>query len=60
MKTKHTIAWILYVIASFIIIGSHVYMLLYGLPELQHRAHAIINLAAAGMLSIGASLREMK
>lgn len=37
-------------LAWSIIFGSHVYMIVYGLPESQMVAHAIGNIVAGGIL----------
>ncbi len=41
-----------YYIALVIIIGSHIYMLVAGLPESQMIAHAILNLVAAVLFMV--------
>ena len=33
-----------------IVVGTHLYMLAYDLPEENHKAHAIINLGASGLI----------
>jgi hypothetical protein len=37
-----------------IVVGTHVYMLMKVMPEGQQKAHAIINLAGAGLIVYGA------
>ncbi|MCH8049620.1 hypothetical protein IH979_02820 [Patescibacteria group bacterium] len=49
-RTKKWIAWS-YGIGLLIVIGSHIYMLAYGLPEAQTIPHAVINLVAAVLLA---------
>ena len=39
-------------IGMIIVVGSHIYMLVYGLPENQFTGHAIANLVAAGLFGI--------
>ena len=41
-----------YYIALVLIIGTHVYMLIAGLPESQMMAHAILNLVAAALFMV--------
>lgn len=36
-----------------IVIGTHIYMLVAGLPESQMMGHAIINLVAAALICYG-------
>ena len=38
-----------------IVVGTHVFMLMKAMPTEQQRAHAIINLAAAGLIVYGYS-----
>jgi len=42
-----------YWIGILIVLGTHVYMLGFGLPESQMLGHAILNLVAGGLLLAG-------
>jgi len=37
-------------VGVLIVIATHIYMLLAGLPQSQMAAHAVLNLVAAGLL----------
>ena len=39
-----------YWLGVVIVVGSHVYILIAGLPESQIMAHAILNLVAVGLI----------
>jgi len=45
LKFKIT-SWILLIISLLIIFGSHIWVLVFGLPPEQMDAHAVINLVA--------------
>lgn len=36
-------------LAMIIVVGSHIYMLVYGLPDNQLTGHAVVNLVAGGL-----------
>ena len=48
-KTEKSTIWAFWV-ALAIVIGTHVYMIGFGLPANQMVPHAIINLVAGGLL----------
>lgn len=39
-------------LGMLIVVGSHIYMLVYGLPQEQMVPHAIVNLVAAGLFGL--------
>jgi len=53
MKKYDTLSTWLYGIGLLIVVGSHIYMLVAGLPEDQMIPHAIVNLVAAALLAFG-------
>lgn len=46
-------SWWLYGIGLFIVFGSHVYMLVAGLPPSMMMGHAVLNLVAGCLLAAG-------
>ncbi len=48
-KTKNILFWV----GAGIVILTHVYMLVAGLPQSQMMGHAILNLVAAGLIVYG-------
>ncbi len=53
MDANNKLSWWLYGVGLFIVLGTHIYMLVAGLPLEQMTAHAILNLVAAGLLAAG-------
>ncbi len=53
MTTKNTLSWWLYGLGLIIVLGTHLYMLVAGLPIDQMNGHAILNLVAAFLLAAG-------
>ena len=53
MTTKNTLGWWLYGLGLLIVLGTHLYMLVAGLPVDQMNGHAILNLVAAFLLAAG-------
>ena len=53
MYSNNKLNWWLYIIGLVIVLGTHIYMLMYGLPQSQMMAHAILNLVAACLLATG-------
>jgi len=51
MYANNKLSWSLYGIGLFIVLGTHVYMLVAGIPPEQMTAHAILNLVAALLLA---------
>jgi hypothetical protein len=51
MKSKYT-TWAYYV-GITIVMGTHLYMLGFGLPADQVYGHSILNLVAGGLLAYG-------
>jgi len=48
---KNKIKQLFFWAGMVIVVGTHLYMLLVGLPADQQAAHAIINLVAAGLFA---------
>ena len=46
-------SWWLYIIGLLIVIATHIYMFVSGLPAEQMPAHAILNIVAAILLATG-------
>ena len=57
MKNKKIWAWILIIIGFLIIISTHIFMIVKGLPNAMILLHAIANLIAAILVFIGALLK---
>ena len=53
MYADNKSSWWLYIAGLVIVFGSHVYMLLAGLPESQMTGHALLNLLAGIVLATG-------
>lgn len=53
MTQANTTSWWLYGAGLVIVLGTHVYMLAYGLPEAQMTGHAWLNLVAGLLLAGG-------
>lgn len=53
MKTSDTLSMWLYGIGILIVVGSHIYMLVAGLPDDQIVPHSLVNLVAATLLVFG-------
>jgi hypothetical protein len=51
MKNSKSKGWLFW-IAMLIVVGSHLYMLAYDLPQDQMMPHAVLNLLAAGFFAI--------
>lgn len=47
---KKSLVWI----GALVVVVTHIYMLVAGLPASQMMAHAVINLVAAGLIVFGA------
>ena len=48
-KTKNIVFWV----GVGIVVATHLYMLVAGLPQSQMMGHAILNLVAAGLVVYG-------
>ncbi|MFA6006879.1 MAG: hypothetical protein WC764_04120 [Candidatus Paceibacterota bacterium] len=53
MYENNKMSWWLYMAGLFVVVVTHVYMLVVGLPETQASAHAIVNIVAGCMLVAG-------
>ncbi len=53
MFANNKLSWSLYLVGLFIVLGTHVYMLVAGLPASQMMGHAILNLLAGVLLAAG-------
>ncbi len=53
MYANNKLSWSLYGIGLFIVLGTHIYMLVVGLPPEQMTAHAILNIVAACLMATG-------
>jgi len=53
MYADNKLSWWLYGIGIIIVLGAHIYMLLYGLTPEQMIEHAILNLIAVVLLVTG-------
>lgn len=49
----NTLGWWLYGAGLLIVVATHVYMLVAGLPEDQMMPHAVLNLVAGALLAAG-------
>ncbi len=47
------LSWWLYGIGLVIVLGTHIYMLVAGLPVEQMMPHAVLNIVAAVLLAAG-------
>lgn len=52
MAPASKVSSLAYYLALLIAIGSHIYMLVAGLPESQMMAHAVLNLVAAALFMV--------
>lgn len=52
MNTKNLATWSYY-IGLAIVVATHLYMLVAGLPANMMMGHAILNLVAAGLVAFG-------
>ena len=53
MYSNNKLSWWLYGIGLIIVLGTHIYMLIAGLPQDQMVPHAILNIIAACLLAAG-------
>ena len=53
MYANNKMSWWLYIIGLLIVIATHIYMFVSGLPAEQMSAHAILNIVAAILLVAG-------
>ncbi len=47
------LSWGLYGVGLIIVLGTHIYMLIAGLPAEQMMPHAVLNIVAAVLLAAG-------
>lgn len=52
-KTEKSLALWAFWIGIFVVIATHIYMLIYGMPTSQIVAHSIANLVAGGLILFG-------
>jgi len=50
METTSTLKTWFFRLGMLIVVGSHIYLLVYGLPAEQLVAHSIANFVAAGLI----------
>lgn len=53
MNSRSTLSWWLYGVGLLIVVATHIYMLVAGLPAEQMMPHAVLNLVAAVLLAVG-------
>ncbi len=53
MYSQNKISWWLYGVGLIIVVGTHVSMLVLGLPAEQVMAHSVLNLLAGVLLMTG-------